>query len=60
MNSGTELECLIEQAGKKLASDKHFNLLQKFVNYEQKGFITLSPGPNVIKEFLSVIYELLK
>jgi hypothetical protein len=28
----------------KLARDKHSGLLQKFVNYGQKSFITLAPG----------------
>jgi hypothetical protein len=28
----------------KLAKEKHSNLLQKFVNYGQKVFITLGPG----------------
>jgi hypothetical protein len=27
-----------------LARDKHSSLLQKFINYGQKSFITLAPG----------------
>jgi hypothetical protein len=30
---------------KKLAKDKHFSLLRRFVNYGQKSFITLGPVP---------------
>ncbi len=40
----------------KLARDKHSVLLRKFVNYRQKSFITLTPGANVIKLFVSIIY----
>jgi hypothetical protein len=29
---------------KKLARDNHSNLIQKFVNYGQKSFITLAPS----------------
>ena len=41
----------------RLARDKHSSLLRKFVNYTQKSFITLAPGPNVIKLFMTVIDE---
>jgi hypothetical protein len=40
MNFQAKLEYLLE----KLAKDKHSSLLRKFVNYGQKGFITLGPG----------------
>ncbi len=33
------------------------NLLRKFVNYGQKSFVTLGPGPNVKRLFTSVIYK---
>ncbi len=36
---------------KKLTNDKHSSLLRKSVIYGQKSFITLSPGPYVIKLF---------
>jgi hypothetical protein len=29
---------------KRLARDKHPSLLQKFINYGQKSFMTFSPG----------------
>jgi hypothetical protein len=32
-----------------LARDKHTSLLQKFVNYGQKRFITLGPGSTVVE-----------
>jgi hypothetical protein len=36
----------------KLARDKHSSLLQKFINYGEKGFITLgSGGANIMKLF---------
>jgi hypothetical protein len=37
--------------------DKDTNLSRKFVNYGQKSYIALSPGPNVINLFTDVIYE---
>ncbi len=39
--------------------EKHASLLQTFVNYGHKSFITLTPGANVLKLFLSVIYGFL-
>ncbi len=44
---------------RRLARVKHFSLLRKSVNYEQKSFIKLDPGQNVIKFFMSVISEFL-
>jgi hypothetical protein len=38
----------------RLARDKHFSSLQKFVNYGQKSFITLSPD----RHFLTSLVEL--
>jgi hypothetical protein len=43
----------------QMTNDKHFSLLRNSVIYGQKSFITLTPGSNVIKKFLSVIYEFL-
>jgi len=34
----------------RLARDKHSNLLQKFVNYEQKSFITSPPGDRIARK----------
>ncbi len=42
-----------------LARDKHSSLLRTFVNYGCKSFITLGPGPNVIKLFTAAINEFL-
>jgi hypothetical protein len=42
----------------RLAMDKHSSLLQKFVNYRQKSFVTLGPVANVIKLFTAVSYTL--
>ncbi len=39
----------------KLARDKHSSLLQKIVNYGQKSFITLVPGPMQLKEFNNLL-----
>jgi hypothetical protein len=36
---------------KNLDRDKHSSLLQKFVNYGQKSFITLASGVNFINKF---------
>ncbi len=36
-----------------LARHKHSSLLQIFVNYSLKSFITLGPGVNAIKHFSS-------
>jgi hypothetical protein len=44
----------------KLARDIHSNLLQKYLNYGQKMFIILGPGPKVMKYFASVIYGCLQ
>ena len=41
----------------RLARDKRSSLLRKLVNYGPKSFITLGPGPNVIKYFMAVIYK---
>jgi hypothetical protein len=41
----------------KVARDKHSIILIQTVNYRQKSFIKLPPGPNVIKLFITVIYE---
>jgi hypothetical protein len=41
----------------ELVGDEHSGLLQKLVNYGQKSFITLAPGPNVINLFAAVIYK---
>jgi len=35
----------------RLASGKQSSLLQKFINYGQKSFITFASGPNDIKLF---------
>ncbi len=32
----------------EFARDKHSRLLLKFLRYEQKGFLTLAPGNNVV------------
>jgi hypothetical protein len=40
------------------ARNKHSSLLETFLITAVKSFITLSPGPNVIKLFTAVIYEL--
>jgi hypothetical protein len=56
MNFCSKLECSVEYAG-KLGRDKHSTLMQKFVNYGQKNFITLSPGVKVTKLFTDIIYE---
>jgi hypothetical protein len=40
---------------KNLTNDKHSSLLQKFVIYGQKSFITLISGVSVIKLFVFVI-----
>jgi hypothetical protein len=45
--------CQIRQ--EQVAMDKHSSLLRKFVNYEQKSFITLGPGDNFMKLFTSGI-----
>jgi hypothetical protein len=37
----------------KLAIDKHSSLLQKFVNYGQKGFYNMGPGCQSNKTFYS-------
>ncbi len=44
---------------KLVARDKHSSLVRKYVNYRQKSFITLAPGPNVTKNLTSVIYKFL-
>ncbi len=36
---------------------KHSSLFVVLVGDEEKSFLTLTPGPNVIKLFTSVIYE---
>jgi hypothetical protein len=36
---------------RKLAQEKYSSLLQKFVNYGQKSFITLAPGKNTLDYF---------
>jgi hypothetical protein len=41
----------------KLSRKKDYRLVRRFVNYGQKSLITLGPGANVIKLFLSVFYE---
>ncbi len=41
------------------AKVKNSTLLLKFVNYGQNFFITLGPGHNVIKRFMSVTYKFL-
>ncbi len=41
----------------RLARDKHSSLLQIFVGYGCKKFITLTPNANVIKLFTDVIYK---
>jgi len=53
--------------GKKLLTKRHFKICLEFelavtyfaatVSYVRKMFLTLTPGANVIKLFLSVIYE---
>jgi hypothetical protein len=40
-----------------VARGKHSSILRKFVNYGQKGFITLGHGLNVIKGFTGIICE---
>jgi len=40
----------------RLARDKHFSLLGTFVNYGLK-FITFTPGRNVARFFMAVIYK---
>jgi hypothetical protein len=47
-------DCLLDYAG-NLARDKHFGVLQKFVNYGQNIFITLAAGANLIKLIKTVI-----
>ncbi len=44
----------------KLAKDKHFNLLRKFVNYEQKSFITLCRSGRFYKHVAHVTYSPIK
>ncbi len=39
----------------RFAGDKHFRLLQTFVNYRYKNFITSDPGPNLIKIYSSAM-----
>jgi hypothetical protein len=39
--------------------DKHSSLLQKIVNYGQKSFITLVPGPMQLKEFNNLLRPVL-
>jgi hypothetical protein len=42
---------------KSLPGTKHSISLQKRINYGEKSFITLGPGLNVIKLFMSVISQ---
>jgi hypothetical protein len=42
----------------KYGMDKHCSLLGPVIIYEEKSFIKLGPGPNVMKLFMTVIYEL--
>ena len=44
----------------KLARDKRNRLLQKFVYYVQKSFITLGPAANIMKHFFYYLITLLK
>jgi hypothetical protein len=41
----------------RLARDKRSSLFGLFINGEKEVFKTLTPGPNVIKLFLTVIYD---
>jgi hypothetical protein len=54
---GPALPANFRLGSSRLAMDKHFRLLQSFVNYALKGFITVSPEGNSIKLFTSVIYK---
>jgi hypothetical protein len=54
---GSGLTCKHKIRLERLALDKHSSLLEKSINYGQKCFITLGPGPIVIKLFTAVIYE---
>jgi hypothetical protein len=38
------------------ARDEYYSLLRKSVNYGNKKFYKIGPGPTVIKLFMSVIY----
>jgi hypothetical protein len=49
-NFRSRLECLLR--AENLARDKHSSLIQKFVNYGRKSFITLAPGVDSVKPFL--------
>jgi hypothetical protein len=40
---------------KKLDRDKHSSSICQFISDEEKSFITLAPGVNVIKLFFSLI-----
>jgi hypothetical protein len=42
------------------ATDKNSSLVLTVVDYGQKSFIKLTPGPNVIKLFTAVIYSCLQ
>jgi len=41
----------------KLDRNKHYSLIQKFVNYGAKIFIALNPRLNVVKLFSTEIYK---
>ncbi len=43
---------------KRLARDKHSNLLRTFANYGPKNFMILDPGVNLIKLFFIFITEI--
>jgi hypothetical protein len=40
-----------------IAMDKHYSLLQTFVNYGRKCFTKLKHGVNVMKLFMTINYE---
>ncbi len=44
---------------KRFAMDKRTSLFVSFVSEEEKRFIMLTPGPNVLKLFMFAIYKCL-
>jgi hypothetical protein len=41
----------------RLARDNHYSLFGLIDSYKGKKFVTITPGPNVIKLFTLVIYD---
>jgi hypothetical protein len=50
------VDCLLDQAG-KACQGQTLQLITKIRKLRTNFFITLGPGPNVIKTFPSVIYN---